>query len=207
MTLFFSTSNPSIKNQLGFPEVSLPLRTPSTTTPGVRTSTSSSPQATLQPIPHHTTLPPPPGSDSTPTSTRGRRCPPPPPPRLRARDPEGARAHTFSRFPNLLPGTGTSWLRWNSARPAGARHSNEGGPKAFTVGFSTRLRAGTTSSFLSVPGVERAGPARKTPGLKACELRTGTRRARRRRKASGGRGVSPGLPPAQRGGIPPGRGP
>lgn len=54
-----------------------------------------------------------------------------------------------------------------------------GDPEAFTVGFSTRLRPGTTSSFLSVRGVERAGPARKTPGLKAGELRTGAWRARR----------------------------
>lgn len=55
-----------------------------------------------------------------------------------------------------------------------------GDPEAFTVGFSTRLRAGTTSSFLSARGVKRGGPSRETPGLKARELRTGAPRARRR---------------------------
>ena len=120
MTLFFSTSNPSIKNKLGFPEVSLPLRTPSTTTPGVRTSTSSSPQATLQPIPHHTALPPPPGSDSTPTSTRGRRCPRPRPRLACEPATPRARAHTHSHaFLTSFPAPGRAGYAGTQPGPRG----------------------------------------------------------------------------------------
>lgn len=63
--------------------------------------------------------------------------------------------------------------------------SDGGDPEAFTMGFSTRLRAETTSIvFLSVRGVRRAGPARTMRSLQAGGRRAGAGRAERWRLAA-----------------------
>lgn len=110
--------------------VSCSLRTsylPSTrpAPPGVLTSTLSSPPVSFQSMPHRTTFLLPRESDSsTPTSTLGRRRLPGrlfPPPAAEPENP-GARAHTFSRFPNLPSRTRTGRLRWSLAETEGAKH-------------------------------------------------------------------------------------